>query len=176
MGQGISWPVTVDCYDWKRSQKMSDNEKCMCKRTAAMAEFAAQEWCEPYSLNEALEEGTVFPNLNLPFFKADKGTSTLKKCCQEAAQGEEGKREKMMCEINTVSFALNDLTLYLDTHPDCPKGLSLFKELLSERLRLLSEFAQLFYPLTQISMIMGEKPYESYGWGEGPMPWEGGCI
>lgn len=155
---------------------MSENEKCTCKKTAAMAGIAMQEWCEPYSFDTALEEGTIFPNLNLPFFKADKGTSVLKKDCQDAAQGEEEKREKLMCEIDTVSFALNDLTLYLDTHPECPDGLTLFQELLAQRLRLLTEFAQQFYPLTQLSMIMGEKTYESYGWGEGPMPWEGGCI
>ena len=81
-----------------------------------------------------------------------------------------------MSTLGAISFALNDLTLYLDTHPDCPKGLALYYELLEKRLNLLSEFAGKFYPLTQISMITGEYDKNQYGWSKGPMPWEGACI
>ena len=81
-----------------------------------------------------------------------------------------------MSEISTISFAINDLTLYLDTHPTCPNGLPLFKELLKKRLDLLAEYAKKYNPLTQISMITGTPETNEYGWGEGPMPWEGGNI
>ena len=81
-----------------------------------------------------------------------------------------------MSQIAAVSFALNDLTLYLDTHPDCPRGTALFHQLLSQRLKLLATFADRFYPLTQLSIVTGDYDQKRYGWSEGPMPWEGACI
>lgn len=82
----------------------------------------------------------------------------------------------MMSRLTAVSFAINDLTLYLDTHPDCPKGRELFYQLLEEHLSLLTAFSGEFYPLTQTSMITGNYDRMKYGWTEGPMPWEGACI
>ena len=81
-----------------------------------------------------------------------------------------------MNRLMEVSFAVNDLTLYLDTHPTCEKGLSLFRQLSEERLKLLADFAGNYYPLTQLSMVTGNTDQKEYGWTEGPMPWEGACI
>lgn len=146
---------------------------CSCPETLAMASVPIQEWCEPYDLETALKEGTVFPSLNLEFFKAEDIRSSLK---SGSALDKASERECLMNEINTVSFAINDLTLYLDTHPTCQNGLSLFKELLQHRLDLLAEYAEKYNPLTQISMITGNPETAEYGWGEGPAPWEGGLI
>lgn len=35
-------------------------------------------------------------------------------------------RTSLLKEIDEISFTLNDLTLYLDTHPDCPEAISYF--------------------------------------------------
>lgn len=154
---------------------MSSEHICTCPETLAMASVPIQNWCEPYDFETALMEGTIFPSLNLTFFKADEGQSTLKSHSITSSP-EETEREKMMTELSTISFAINDLTLYLDTHPNCQNGLTLFKELLKKRLDLLADFANKYYPLTQISMITGNPTGDCYGWGEGPMPWEGGNI
>ncbi len=154
---------------------MDTNTCCSCSETLAMASIPKQNWCEPYDYKTALMEGTIFPCLNLPFFKAEIGDSTLN-TATISANPEENEREQMMTELSTISFAINDLTLYLDTHPNCQNGLALFKELLQKRLDLLATFADKFYPLTQISMITGENDTNCYGWGEGPAPWEGGLI
>ena len=37
-------------------------------------------------------------------------------------------REQLMNTINQVSFAVDDIKLYLDTHPDDEKALEFFKE------------------------------------------------
>ena len=37
-------------------------------------------------------------------------------------------REQLMNTINEVSFAVDDIKLYLDTHPDDEKALDFFKE------------------------------------------------
>lgn len=154
---------------------MDDTNFCTCPETLAMASVPKQNWCEPYDYETSLKEGTLFPCLNLPFYKAEEGDSNLKST-SIASSPEETQRESLMSKLSAISFAINDLTLYLDTHPDCPKGLPLFKELLQKRLELLTEYADQYYPLTQISMITGNKDCNCYGWGEGPAPWEGGLI
>ena len=154
---------------------MNTDNLCTCKETLAMASVPKQEWCEPYDWDTALKEGTIFPCLNLVFYKAPEGSSGLK-TCTSSLDPKQAAREELMSRINSLSFAVNDLNLYLDTHPDCPKGAELFHRLLKERLDLLAEFASKFYPLTQLSMVTGEEESICYGWPEGPMPWEGGCI
>ena len=37
-------------------------------------------------------------------------------------------KEELMKKINEHSFAVDDLLLYLDTHPDCEKGLQCYRE------------------------------------------------
>lgn len=148
---------------------------CDCKDHLAMASIPKQEWCDPYDLCTALEEGSIFPCLNLPFHKAPVG-KCKSKTSGSALDPLQKKREELMSQLAEVSFAINDLTLYLDTHPDCPKGTELFYDLLKKRLAILTEFAEKFYPLTQTSMVTGDYNQKQYGWSDGPMPWEGACI
>ena len=151
------------------------NEFNNTPQTLGMANMPKQQWCEPYDLSTALKEGTIFPNLNLTFFKAPPGESTVEKesnCSNETPQD----REAAICRLTEVSFAVNDLTLYLDTHPGCEEGLALFYDLLEDRLQLLTKYADVFYPLTQTSMVTANYNPRAYGWAEGPMPWEGACI
>ena len=152
-----------------------DFQNHCCSENLAIANIPKQDWCEPYDLVTALAEGTLFPCLNLAFFKAPEG----KYKCQTSSTTSnisQKNREEMMSSLAAVSFAINDLTLYLDTHPDCSKGIVLFHQLLEQRLSLLSSFATKFYPLTQTSMVTGDYDKNQYGWSEGPMPWEGACL
>lgn len=150
---------------------MSVLDSCKCStESLAMASFPKQEWCEPFPLDTALANGTLFPCLNLEFFKAEKVPCPA---CNEAGAS---PQEKKQFELDTISFAINDLTLYLDTHPDCPKGLNLLKELLQKRLTLLAEYAREYSPLTMISMITGTPDTDTFNWTEGAIPWEGGTI
>lgn len=132
-----------------------------------MASVPVQEWCEPYDWKKALRCGTVFPCLNLEFY-----------CTEQLETSAEpvSERSRALNEISEISFAINDLTLYLDTHPDCENGLKLYRELLEQRLKLLSEYAKRFQPLTQLSAVMSGEETMRYGWAEGPLPWEGGDV
>ncbi len=154
---------------------MNTDCACTCPEALAIATVPMQDWCEPYDWCTALSEGTIFPCLNLVFHCAPEGTGTAKKS-DKGANAEQTEREMLMNKISCVSFAVNDLTLYLDTHPDCPKGTKLFYQLVKERLELLAEFSSKYYPLTQSSMVTGHEDTTRYEWPEGPMPWEGGCI
>ncbi len=154
---------------------MDSTNLCTCTEYLAMASVPKQEWREPYDLLTALEEGTIFPCLNLTFYKSPAGKTACKTNSGMPDMAQKN-REELMSHLAAVSFAINDLTLYLDTHPDCPNGTALFYKLLEERLKVLTVFAEKFYPLTQTSMVTGDFNQNQYGWSEGPMPWEGACI
>ena len=154
---------------------MYEATTCSCPGTIAMASIPIQEWCKPYDLCTALNEGTIFPCLNLTFFKAPEGIFSQPPC-SNSSNTDQLDREKTMSQLAAVTFALNDLTLYLDTHPDCPNGTAMFYQLMEQRLSLLAAFANDHYPLTQSSMITGNCSQTHYGWSDGPMPWEGACI
>ena len=146
------------------------DECCKTDETLAMASFPMQKWCEPYDWKTALAKGTIFPSLNKEVFFAENVP------CSFCEDKDLSPQQKKLNEISAIGFAINDLTLYLDTHPQCEKGLPLFKELLQKKLDLLAEYAEEFAPLTQTSMVTGTPDTNVYSWAEGPLPWEGGNV
>ena len=48
--------------------------------------------------------------------------------------------------INEVSFAINDMNLYLDTHPEDKKALAFMEEHVKMRKRALKEYAMKYGP------------------------------
>ena len=84
-------------------------------------------------------------------------------------------KEKLMNRINEVSFAVNDVLLYLDTHPCCEEAISFYQECEQERQKLLKEYAQCYGPLTVDDAL--ESGGDTWKWAEQPFPWEqeGGC-
>lgn len=155
---------------------MKDTICHSCPEGLAMATVPLQNWCEPYdSWETALEEGTIFSCLNLPFFRGEKEIH-FPKPENSALNGTAATQESLMFSICCISFALNDLTLYLDTHPDCTNGISLFHQLLKDRKQLLDDYAHKYNPLTQCSMTAASSDTNCYCWAEGPLPWEGGHI
>ena len=57
-------------------------------------------------------------------------------------------REQLLNTINEVSFAVDDIKLYLDTHPEDEKALEFFKEKVMVRNEALKEYAAQYGPLT----------------------------
>lgn len=95
-------------------------------------------------------------------------------------------RCQMLQQINEISFTVNDLTLYLDNHPEDENALNAFKQAAEKRKQLLKEFAKEFEPLT-IDCVCPDtnnstESYTKYAgkkhwtWSDGPLPWEGGTI
>ena len=62
-------------------------------------------------------------------------------------QNSSGSKAQLLQKINEVSFAVNDILLYLDTHPCCEKGMALYREYAAERKKLMKEYAQCYGPL-----------------------------
>lgn len=80
---------------------------------------------------------------------------------------------QLLNEIYDTSFAVNDLTLYLDTHPGDTQALAEFHKLKDRRKTAMSTFEQEFYPLT-IDCMSDNK--DRWTWGDTPAPWKGGMT
>lgn len=148
-------------------------EKCV---HLAIASVPVQEWGEVYDEKEAFYAGTIFPELNKPFFITVENEAGSPKTAP--VEKEDKSEEAMLLKIQQTGFVLDDLRLYLDTHPKCQEGLKLYKSMLRRIKTLKKEFALQFYPLTPDCMvdIYEENPdSDCYCWGEGRIPWEGVC-
>ena len=146
---------------------MDSANLCTCTEHLAMASVPKQEWCEPYDCQTALEEGTLFSCLNLPFFKAPAEKC---KCSTSDSHTEisQQNREEMMSQLTAVSFALNDLTLYLDTHPDCPEALAMFKEYQNRREALVNQYEKSYGALSSYGPNEADTwVWNKNGWLEG---------
>lgn len=80
-------------------------------------------------------------------------------------------REQLMDTINEVSFAVDDIKLYLDTHPDDKKALEFFKEKVMIRNEALKEYAAQYGPLTIDTAE--DTCSRQWDWVMQPWPWEG---
>lgn len=77
-------------------------------------------------------------------------------------------REEMAKQLKCYRFAIIELGLYLDTHPDDEKALCLHKEYSNRFKELSDKYQKVYGPLT----IMF--PCNKWRWLEEPWPWERG--
>ncbi|HBA62535.1 MAG TPA: spore coat protein CotJB [Lachnospiraceae bacterium] len=84
------------------------------------------------------------------------------------------RRQELLDRINAVSFAIDDVILYLDTHPCDREAIAYYQECSRLRNEALKEYAEKFGPLT-IDYAMRDAS-DNWNWTETPWPWmEGGC-
>lgn len=91
-------------------------------------------------------------------------------------------RNSLLKEINEVSFMVNDLTLYLDTHPTDSQALEVFTQAASRRKQLLDAYAREYEPLTmncvcpdsnnQSASCTRYPSQKHFTWCDGPLPWD----
>lgn len=77
-------------------------------------------------------------------------------------------REEMMMKIRSLDFAIIELGLYLDTHPDDQKALCLHRKYCKEVKDLKDKYQKVYGPLTIYY------PCNKWRWLEEPWPWERG--
>jgi spore coat protein JB len=73
--------------------------------------------------------------------------------------------------IYEVSFAIDDVVLYLDTHPTDQRALDYYEEYRKLRKQAVAEYTECCGPLTNEDV--NTKNY--WTWVAGPWPWEGEC-
>ena len=110
-----------------------------------------QQWNQTYDLPAALAEGTIFPELNQPFFVApENSNTTLPK----------GGDPHIL--FSQVCFALDDALLYLDTHPEDTQARQYYENCLKKKQELLKE------------ANCGCSCATHFEWEKKPLVWEGG--
>ena len=77
-------------------------------------------------------------------------------------------REEMLENIKCLNFAIVELGLYLDTHPDDEKALCLHRKYCKEYRELTDKYQKVYGPLTI------QFPCNKWRWLEEPWPWERG--
>ncbi len=95
-------------------------------------------------------------------------------------------QKNLLSQITEISFTVNDLNLYLDTHPLDENALNAFKDAMTQRKQLLQTYADNFEPLTMNCICADSnnktKSHTKYPdqrhftWSDGPLPWEGGVF
>lgn len=99
------------------------------------------------------------------------GCTCVCPCEQEPeCECKEAIRRDMMMQLRAYYFSINDLALYLDTHPDDEKALCLHREYAKKARELSDKYQKLYGPLT-ISY-----PCRKWRWLEEPWPWERGSF
>jgi spore coat protein JB len=94
----------------------------------------------------------------------------MRRCCNHSDQ-----RCRLLEDIYEVSFAIDDILLFLDTHPRNEKALAYYKEMITRRKQYMMEYAKNYGPLTIDDAI--ESGTGAWKWMEQPFPWEkeGAC-
>ena len=79
-------------------------------------------------------------------------------------------KEEMLQQIRCCDFAITELALYLDTHPQDDKALCLHRKYCKEAKELKDKYQKVYGPLT-INF-----PCNKWRGIEEPWPWEGGMC
>ena len=111
-----------------------------------------QENGSRYCRKDALAQGTLFPELNLPFHLAVKGSEV---------------EQTPLSELQALCFVLNELGLYLDTHPEDQEAFALFQRYAALEKEGRSRYEAQYGPLTQTAAAESQH----YTWVHDPWPW-----
>ena len=82
--------------------------------------------------------------------------------------GRDIRRQEMIDQIKSLDFAIIELGLYLDTHPDDQRALCMHREYCKQVKDLKDKYQKMYGPLTIFY------PCNKWRWLEEPWPWERG--
>lgn len=109
------------------------------------------------STDEGFARGNMFNNLYKPY-KNYRYFKIMPK----------NRQEELLLEIMELSFAINDLGLYLDVHPDDKETFNKFRILVEKSCQKEMEYVKNFGPLE----MMDDDNSSKYTWIKNPWPWE----
>lgn len=107
-----------------------------------------------YETGEALNNGTLFPGLNLPFHMKKEGGSV--------AKGPLG-------ELQALEFVLLELGLYLDTHQGDSEAFALFQQVAALEKEGREKYEAMYGPITMFSAANAKS---WHCWLHDPWPWD----
>lgn len=80
--------------------------------------------------------------------------------------------DPLMTPVYQTGFTLDELTLFLDTHPCDPAALDYYSQVKHSYEQAVNAYERQRGPLT----ISGVNSDNYWTWTDGPWPWEGGCV
>lgn len=83
------------------------------------------------------------------------------------------EQERMLYELDSISFAAHELNLYLDMHPEDQSMVTLFNDYRRKLEELTKNYEDKFGPLTVNSNEMENK---TFSWVNTSWPWEGNNV
>lgn len=109
------------------------------------------------SVKDGFAKGNMFNDLYDPYknYRYQKLTAN-------------NKQEELLLEIMVLSFAINDLNLYLDLHPTDESMLRKFKDLTEKAYSKEMEYVKCYGPLE----VMDSESLSKFEWINNPWPWE----
>ncbi len=108
-----------------------------------------------YDQKEALQQGTLFPGLDLPFHKEIKSRFPA--------------ANTPLSELMALDFAIDELGLYLTTHADDQEALQLYWSYIKLAREGRCKYQETYGPLLQTDITEG-----GYRWLDDPWPWDEG--
>ena len=112
-----------------------------------------------FSRMEALQTGTLFPGLDLPFKAAIQARTKL--------------ANTALVELMALDFAIDELGLYLTTHSKDQEALQLYWSYINLAKEGREKYQKKYGPLLQTDLT----PDQGYAWLKDPWPWdEGGTV
>ena len=82
-------------------------------------------------------------------------------------------KKELLDWINVVSFAVDDVKLFLDTHPYDEEALQYFDEFKKQRVQAMKEYAKYYGPLT---LDTAAESCDRWKWVLEPWPWQEGVC
>ena len=148
-----------DKQDRQNNNNNNNNMRCgsLPDDCALMAfPYIAAQKSNPvrYSRMEALETGTLFPGLNLPFKAAMQARTKLSNTA--------------LVELMAIDFAIQELGLFLTTHPDDQEALQLYWSYLQLAKEGRERYQRTYGPLMQSDPT----PEAGFAWLRDPWPWD----
>ena len=80
-----------------------------------------------------------------------------------------GCDDKLLQAVYETGFALDEATLYLDTHPNCSMAMQYFQNARRMNRQAMKAYEELNGPLQ-----VADADSNNWNWINGPWPWEGG--
>lgn len=77
-------------------------------------------------------------------------------------------KDKLFRTIQMYGFSIDEIVLYLDTHPNCQKALNYYHKYNSLRREAVEEYNRLYGPLDAKQVLSRDE----WTWTRDPWPWE----
>ncbi len=78
-------------------------------------------------------------------------------------------QSQLLRYIDAVSLALDDVTLFLDTHPHNKEAMEYYNSYKEKRMQAVKDYTKYYGPLNRYNVNCSNE----WQWNQGPWPWQG---